>query len=90
MGKRTCRCCVPGCPNSITIMPFATIYGSVDLIDGLCRDCLARVHPAARRALRTARLQLRLHDGADELIQLYRAWEAVRLQASERAGRWAA
>lgn len=84
---RACRCCVPGCGAVLALMPFVTIDPILDLTEAICRACLRRVAPAARAVLCQARLELRLSPCIDEFILFFRAWEAVKHLAIERAGR---
>lgn len=85
-----CRCCNPGCAHSVRLMPFATVGGFVDLIEGLCRDCLGRAAPDRRALFVAARLELRLSPGLAEIVMFVRAWEAVKMSVGERSARRAA
>lgn len=86
----TCRCCNPGCRNTVRLIPFATVIGFVDLTEGLCRDCLQLAAPDRRALLATARLELRLTPGLAQIVLMARAWEAVKMSVAERSGKRAA
>lgn len=83
---RQCRCCVPGCRQTVRLVPFVTLVSAIDLTEGLCRRHLAMVDRERRQLLRAARLELRLSPHLAEAALFVRAWQAVRMQAVERAG----
>lgn len=84
--KRKIWCCCCGKPIHMT--PLATIYGPVDLHEGLCRQCLALVGADRRALLRQARRELCRNPAEYRLFM--QSWHAVRSQSIERrAGRQA-
>lgn len=85
---RELPCC--GCGRWQTVLPFVTVRSHLDLTEAVCRRCYRLAPAAVRAALRSARLDMRLDDGLDQTVLLFRAWEAVRLSIQERSHRRAA
>lgn len=81
-------CC--GCGRWVVVSPFVTVRSVVNLTGAACRHCYRRAPEPMRIALRSARLDMRLHDGPAQMVLLFRAWEAVRLAIEERDARSAA
>lgn len=82
--------CCGGCGRWVRVMPFVTLRGRFDLSDAACRHCLHRAPRPVRAALRSARLELRLEEGLEQIVLLAQAWEAVRNSIMERSSRRAA